>query len=288
MRRIATITVLIVAAVSGGCHDPSGDRDAGGIRIVSFSPALTDLLYDIGLGDHVVGVTRYCMPPAGCAPRVVGDRANVRAEPILSVRPDVLLIQQNPDDFGVLRGLAPDLRIEHVRIETLADIAAAVERIALIAGRGDLGRRRKAEFQADLDAVRTRVAGMKPKSVLFVTGYDPPSTGGRGTFVDEMIGLAGGTNAASARGYAGWKKLNRENILAMKPEVLVCQVPPGDQARAREYWQTLDDLPAVRDREVFLVTDRRWTIPSMRSAELAGKLAEMIHGDRSSAGGGDD
>jgi iron complex transport system substrate-binding protein len=244
---------------------------------VSFSPALTDLLYDLGLGEHVVGVTRYCNPPDDEPPRVVGDRDRIQAETVLAVEPDVLLVQSNPDEFAAVKALDPSIRIEHFKIETLADVAAAVGRIGEIVGARQTAELHRRQFLDKLKTVRERVEGLERPRVLFVMGTAQPSTGGRETFLGEMIELAGGVNAASARGYHGWKRLNRENILAMTPEVLICMTTPEQVDAAREYWQTLGDLPAVRQGRVHIVTDPRWTIPSLRSASYAKKLAEKIH-----------
>ena len=275
------VAVLLVAALSfSGCRTsspPPPQSDARSPRIVSFSPALTDILYDMGLGDHVVGVTSYCLPPPGSDPPVVGDRTRVSAEAILAVRPDVVLIQQNPDDFGALKTIAPNIRIEHVRIETLADIAATIERIGKITAAEQLGKVYREDFDRRCEAVRLRVSGLNRPKVLFVFGYERPGTSGKGTFLDEMIQLAGGVNAPTAHGYTRYPTLNRENILAMEPDVLICQVASGSEQKAIEYFQTFRDLPAIKNDRLFVVTDRRWTIPSMRSAEFAEKLAEMIH-----------
>jgi len=271
--------VLVLALAAPGCRKDTSQPQAPSPRIVSFSPALTDLLYDMELGEHVVGVTSYCMPQGGSTPPVVGNRNRVSAESILAVKPDVILIQQNPSDFGAVRSIDPKVRIESFRFESLDDIASAIERIGSLTGKETLAARHKKRFLDGLEAVRRRVAGRPRSKVLFVVGYDRPSTGGKGTFMDEMIRLAGGTNAAADRGYVGWKNLNRENILAMAPQILICQVAPGRRDEARKYWRSLTGLPAARNGRIFCVTDRRWTIPSMRSAVLAEQLAEMIHPD---------
>jgi len=277
--KLALTMVLIIAPAAAGCRKNASQPPTPSPRIVSFSPALTDLLYDMELGEHVVGVTSYCMPGGDNSPPVVGNRNRVSAESILAVKPDLILIQQNPSDFGAVRSIDPQVRIESFRFDSLADIAAAIDRIGKLTGKETIAARHRKRFLDGLDAVRRRVAGLPRPKVLFVMGYDRPSTGGKGTFMDEMIRLAGGTNAAADRGYAGWKKLNRENILAMAPQILICQVGARGQGEARRYWRTLADLPAVRKGRIFCVTDRRWTIPSMRSGALAEQLAEMIHPD---------
>ncbi len=66
-------------------------------------------------------------------------------------------------------------------------------------------------------------------------------------------------------------------MLSLNPEVLVCWVSPSQESAARARWGSFTSLPAVAAGRVFIVTDPDWTIPSARTAELAGKLADMIH-----------
>jgi len=279
MRAVSIWAIGLALAAVGplGCRKGLYRPDAPRPRIVTYSPAITGIVCAMGLGGHVVGLTGYCEPPAGLNPPVVGDRARISAEAILAVRPDLLLVQQNIDDFGAVKALAPDVRIEHFTIETLGDVAEAIRRIGRLIGRAELGERHSRAFEARLQSVSRRVSLLPRPSVLFVIGYERPLTGGTGTFVDEMITLAGGANVAAEQGYAGWKNLNRENILAMAPEVLICQTKPGREQAARDYWLGLNDLPAAKEGRIYTVTDDRWSIPSVWSADLAARLSMLIH-----------
>ena len=109
--------ILIAALALGLCGCPKRDRQdqAESPRIISYSPALTGIVFDMGLGDHVVGVTTYCvLPPEQTRPKVA--RTNV--EKILHLRPDVILIQQASKDFDAVREADQHIRIEHFQIET--------------------------------------------------------------------------------------------------------------------------------------------------------------------------
>jgi len=279
LRRLSLISLAVAAALVG-CRKPPPRPDAPTPRIVSFSPAITGMCFEMGLGKHIVGVTTFCrLPDDHQDIPVVGDRARVSCEAILAVQPDICLIQQNPADFAAVSRIDPELQVEHFTIETLADISAAITRIGKLAGRDDLASRYSSEFEGKLEAVRIAFRDQHRPKVLFLLGYERPSTGGNGTFISEMIDLAGGTNAAASSGYSGWKMLNRENIQAMAPEVLICQVSPGQERQAEEYWQTLSDVPAVRLGRVHLVTDSRWTVPSIWSAGFAENLAGMLHAE---------
>ncbi len=277
--------VAVAALLPAGCNDEAPLPDAAHPRIVSNSPALTQMLFDMGLGDHVVGVTTQCELPAGEMRPTVGAAIDIDEDAILSLQPHVVLTQTQLGRFQAVRNVAPEIRFEHFRFDSLADIAAALQRIGEIAGRPEAGETARADFEAKLDAIRRRVAGRERPRVMFVYGHDRPATSGRNTFVHDMIGLAGGVNAAAEQ-YDGWKKVNVEHVLVLKPDVLICQTDAAGAERARKAWGGLTGLPAADSGRVHVVTDRHLTIPSTRSAGFAADMAAMIHpGPRGAKGG---
>jgi len=290
-RRWAMIAAVALLPVS--CSDELPLPDTPHPRIVSNSPALTQMLFDMGLGDHVVGVTTQCELPEGQTRPTVGAAIDIDEDAILSLQPHVVLTQTQLGRFRAVQNVAPDIRFEHFRIETLADIASSLQRIGEIAGHPDVGAAARADFEAKLDAIRRRVAGRPRPRVMFVYGHDRPATSGRNTFVHDMIGLAGGINAAAER-YDGWKNVNVEQwknvnveqILVLNPEVLICQTDAAEAEKVREAWLGLTGLPAARNQRVYVVTDRHLTIPSMRSASFAADVAAMIHPEADAAEGG--
>jgi iron complex transport system substrate-binding protein len=215
------------------------------------------------------------LPPGQERPRV-GDRFSVSVESILAVEPDVLLVQQNPADFAAVQRLRPAVKVEHFDIERLADIPAAMRRVGLLCGDVAAGERAAGEFQLRLEAVANRVKGLPRPRVLFVIGYEKPGTGGRNSFIHDMIEAAGGLDAGEK--YSRWADLGMESILALSPDVLVCWVDPGQERQAKARWQSLKALPAVAAGKVFVVSDPNWTIPTGKIARLTGDLADMIHG----------
>jgi len=114
-------------------------------RVVSFSPAITEMAFDMGLGGRVVGVTNYCQLPDGESRPSIGDQFNITTEAILAVNPTVLLTQSDPSRFAALATVAPEVKIVHVKIESLEDIGRAMETVAAAAGdrrRGIAARKR--------------------------------------------------------------------------------------------------------------------------------------------------
>ncbi len=271
----ATLILLVAAATMlPGCRKELPRADAPRPRIVTYSPALTTIVFAMGLGEHVVGVTAFCELPAGQERPVVGDCQNVSTEKFVRVRPDVVLIQQDPATLGAVRRLLPDARIEYFSLEKIENVAEAMERIGHLAGWPELGRRHRRAFEDKLAAVRKSVAGLPRPKVYFLTGANPPAVAGRESFLHELIELAGGEDLSGQ--FARWSRISVEHILRDRPDVIVCQAYE-DADRAREYLATLRGVPAVENGRVFVVTDRRWTIPSACLADLAGQLAGMLH-----------
>ncbi len=274
-------TSIIAAVVSLGClAGPACADHADRPRIVTFSPALTRICFDMGLGDQIVGVTKYCRLPDGVELPRVGDQQTVVTEVILAVKPDLILTQSPPERFDGVVKASPDVTVAQIPIDTLDDVSLAIDRIGRLVAQPELAATYKAFFQARLAAVRRRVTDKPQPRVLFVMGTERPYTGGRNSFIDDIIEVAGGVNAgADVPGETIWRMTDIEAIVAVAPDVVVCCVPADEADQARDYWLQWQDLPAARSGRVFVVTDDDWLRPSTRLAELAGELADMIHAE---------
>ncbi len=273
------ILLLAVVALQVGCRETRPRPKAPYPRIVSYSPALTDILFDMGLGDHVVAVTRKDILPLGESRKVVGDALYIDPEAILATDPDLVLTQMSKGFEGVKR-LDPDIRVEHVRIESLKHITDAMTRIGQLVDKSDAALKAVGRFRSALADVGKAAHGRPRPRVLFALEYLNPLVPGKGTFMDEMISLAGGANAGVPGGkHPRWRNMDIEEIIGARPEVIICQVRPGRENDARDYWSKVPNLPAAKTGRIHIVTDRRWTIPSTRSAEFARQLVGMIHPD---------
>ena len=286
MKRCAAGIALCVLSslllVAGCKHSPRPKDTAASPRIVTFSPSLTDLMFDMGMGDHVVGAASQSdVPPDRNIP-IVGDEQTVNTETVLIARPDVLLVQSDPKLFVRVCEGDSNIRMEHFVLNKTEDIALAAERIARIAGHEDVGKKTAAAFLSDLTAIRRKADGKPHPRVLFVRDYKQPYAAGRNTLLNEMIQIAGGTNVAAER-WEGWAAVNAEHIMAVHPDVLICLATPDEAQQAREYWADVKGLPASQKGRVFVVSDPNWLHSSTRLAKITALLAEMIHSAPASA-----
>ena len=276
--------VTLLALAAGGCERARAPQEGSPHpRMVTFSPALTQMVFDMGLGEHVVGVTSFCRLPAGQTRPAVGNALSIRSEPILAVRPDVLLTQIEVKRFEALRKADAKVRIEHFEIETLGDLADAMERLGRIAGKPAAGKRAAEAFRNELAKVRSRTSQLPRRRVLFVMGYQRPSGPGTGTFLHEMIELAGGQNLMGMK-YDGWKNISVEEALQLAPEVLICLTNQAGKDKAGEYWRTLGARSAAGKWRTVMLTDSNWTIPAGHLAGLTARLAQIIHPETAGEG----
>ncbi len=266
---------MVSAMLAGGCR--KSGSNAPRPRIISYSPSVTDIIYDLGLGEHLVGVTSWCINPPGMDKKpVIGNEKNPNTEAMLVFEPDIVFIQQDPSRFDPLKKLRPEVRIISVKHDSVSGIYDSIMTIGQAAGVSERAEKLVAKIKSRIERVRKRNEGKPRPRVLFVMGYDHPSTCGSGTYLDELIRIAGGINVAAQR-HEGWPTINAEIILALKPDVLICLTNPSEVEAARKYWMSLRELPAVANERVYISTERRMTIFGSLVADVAEQFADWIH-----------
>jgi len=152
-------------------------------------------------------------------------------------------------------------------------------------GREQAAREKADAFNQEIQAVEQHVRILPRKRTIFLMGTDRPTAAGEGTFVADMIVAAGGINVGAAvSGQNRWRPAQIEAVIAVRPEVLICQVSPGQEAAAKAYWMRWKDIPAAAAGQVYVVSDPDWSIPGPHLAKLLPKLAAMIHGEPAPSG----
>lgn len=271
------------------------------MRIASLVPAATEVLFELGLGDRVVGVTHECdwPPEAAGLPAVTASRLETgslgaaaidrlvataagRGEPLYAVdevvweqiRADVVVAQEVCDVCAVSAGAVRRLDVDVLDYSptTLDGIASAIARLGRELGARAEGEAIAARMRRRIEAVRAAVAG-RPKSRVFVAEWlDPPYAGGH--WVPEMVAAAGGFEIA---GMAGERSVRTtwEQIDALAPEVVVLAPCGYDVER------TLAELPAAVPGDAVFAVDANALVsrPGPRIAEGVELLAHLLHPD---------
>ena len=261
-------------------------------RIVSTSPSITETLFALGLGDRVVGVSTYCrFPPEVEKLPKVGSFLKPDPELIAGLRPDLVVVHEVGN--GLDRRLGA-LRIPFIIVErgSLASAFSSMRRIAAAAGVPERADTLIGDVQRRLDAIRRAAATAPKRRVLFIIGRRPGQLTdliaiGPGSYINELIDIAGGTNVMAIAGQPEYPRISMETVLRLNPDVIVDTVDMGDtdaERRARQpvnerLWSGYGMLTAVRTRQVHAATTDALVVPGPRVVEAAEWVAALLRAE---------
>lgn len=167
------------------------------MRIVSLCPSLTELVFDLGLGESLVGRTKFCVHPADRVDRVekVGGTKNPKIERIVELAPDLVLLNEEENRVEDAEALADaGLRCHTSMPVTVEETAEMVRSIARAVERPAAGERIADDILDRAARVRAAARGQSLASYAYLIWRDPIMTVSDDTFVATLLGLAGGTN----------------------------------------------------------------------------------------------
>lgn len=273
--------LFIIIALVGGLAPAAGPG-----RIISTTPSITEILFALGVGERVVGVTTYCHYPAAALKIAkIGTYMQPNLEAIVGMRPDLVVVEKNP--LGITDGLRRvGLRVAEVEAQSARGLPGAIRGVAKAVGISGEGLVQRIE--RELGAVRGSVAGKRVR-VMFVVGRNPGAldglvAAGKGSYLEELLAVAGGVNIFSDS-VSSYPRVSLEEVIARKPEVIIDMGDMADtvgvtaeqKAEVRGLWSKYKDLPAVRNGKVFAVASDIYVVPGPRIGEAAREFARMLH-----------
>lgn len=296
LRQSSVLALLAGAVLTGGCGGvadvvpPGGDSDAVPQRIVSLAPSLTETLFALGLGDRVVGVTRYCAhPPEALALPKVGGHLDPNFEAIVSLEPDLVVVIPSSSENGQrLESLG--IRVLEVDQHDVQAVLESVEVVAEACGVADRGADLRAEIDRRLAAIRRVVKhAVRPRTVVVVghqAGDDAVRSvwaAGSDTFYDGVLRIAGGDNAVTG-GLARYPELSREGLASLDPDVVLDVIAGLEDRRldleaVHESWMRLTELRAVREQRINVLVGDQMVVPGPRLPEMVETIARALHPD---------
>ena len=263
MRRLL---VLLLAACALPARADIAVRDDSGAqvrlkqparRIVSLAPHITEILFDAGAGDRVVGTVDYSdYPQAASRIARVGSYTELDLETILALKPDLVIAWQSGNPLSQLEplkqlGIALFLS-EPDRVE---DVAASLEQFGELAGTSDVARPAAAAFRARLADLRQRYSGRAPVRTFYQMWSEPLLTVGGGQIIGSAIRLCGGVNIFEQLS-AMAPEVSLEAVLAADPEVIVASGMDTARPEWLNNWRRWPRLTAAaRDNLFFIPPD---------------------------------
>ncbi len=256
-------------------------------RIVSLAPSATEVLFALGLGDRVVGVTKYCaFPPEVRTKPQIGGYYDPNYEAVIQARPDLIVtLPEHEEVRAECRKLGVKvLMVDH---RTVRGILESITTLGASCGIPEQAAVLRSSLEARIQKIGSRAAGRSRPRVLVSIGRmagDGTNTRitacGPGGFYDELIGLAGGVNALE-QGVV-FPALSPEGLLAVNPEVIIDLWPDlhekGLNAETiRRLWKA---LPGVKAR-IDVVGETYAVVPGPRVVLLLEDFARAIHPEAS-------
>ncbi len=290
--------------VGGAASAPPTPTSATKQRIVSLAPSITEILFALGVGGSVVGVSDYCAgPPAALRlPRVGGYFVNPNAERIVSLHPTLLLTAGAGERLRRLAG-AEGIPFHALTMDSLTQVDAAIVEVGRWVGRGAAARRLAARLDRGLAAVRRRYAATPTLPTLLSLSRPPGRLAGlmtcnRASFLSELLEIAGGRNCFADAPYR-YLTPGLERIVAAAPAVILELAPDtrtwAGKAHGRPVtdllrrrliadWAPLPTIPAVAHHRIHVLTHPDLLVPSIHLPEVAEAMARALH-PQAAAGG---
>lgn len=246
-------------------------------RIASLSPSTTELLFAIGAGNRVVGRTRWCdFPPQATAVPSVGDGLNPNLELVLSRTPDLVVFYASAANQSVITRLdGLGVAAASVRLDRLDDLPRAAGLLGRLTGTATRADSLAAAFAARLDSARA--ARTAPVQRVAVVVWDnPPIVIGAGSFLTELLELAGARNVFDDLALAS-AQTGIEVIAARDPDVLLILGNGVPAFARRPEWQ---NVGAVRRRSFVAVRGSEFERPTFRAFDAVRTLRAALRQGR--------
>jgi iron complex transport system substrate-binding protein len=252
-------------------------------RVVSLAPSTTEMLFELGLGDRVVGVTRYCdRPAAALALPKIGGFSDPSLEAVMALKPGAVVtvpseanqkVVQRLTDLGVPVLLLPGTTLPdvHEALTLMGRELGAVEKAAEVSQR----------IRARIKMVEEKVAGRPRPRVLILYDHRPMIVAGPGSFASEVLPLAGGINVVT-QGQVAYPTLSLETVARLKPDVVVdasMGAQGADTGATMELLGRLSSIPAVAHKRVVVLPSNMLMRPGTSLGEDVEALARLLHPD---------
>ncbi len=272
------LAAALIGLLLSGCGDAGSARPLEAEvprRIVSLLPSNTEILYALGLGDRVVGVSAFDdYPPEVEEKERVGDYFNPNLEKIVALKPDLVLTQASARIENLERTLGRyGIRVLALKNERLSELLDAFEAIGEATGTKERARALVDETRARLDAVRRRYEELARVRVLFILDVHPLYVVGRDSYLNDLLEAAGGENVAG-RFSGAYPHLSPEVLFELEPEVILNASPA---AEATDFFEPFRKLRAVSMGRVHRFDSAVVMRPGPRVFEALEEIARRLH-----------
>jgi iron complex transport system substrate-binding protein len=249
-------------------------------RIIPLAPSLTEILYYLGLGDNVAGVTEYSYyPPEAKQKPGVGSYTNPNIERIISLSPDLVIGTKDgnlPGSVYLLEQARIPVYIVNPR--NVRDAVSTIYEIGNLCGVPDKARQLVDKLNKRIEAVQDAVESGKRPVVFLQINISPIMTVNKNTFHNDLIKLAGGINMTADEPIT-YPRISIEEVIRKKPDIIIISSMErgGEFEKAKQDWMKWQSIPAVKNNRVYLIDSDLIDRPSQRIIDGLEAMARLIH-----------
>jgi iron complex transport system substrate-binding protein len=249
-------------------------------RIIPLAPSLTEILYYIGLGDYVAGVTEYSYYPTEARGKPsVGSYVDPNIEKIISLSPDLVIGTKDgnlPNSVYLLE--QAHIPVYVVNPRNVRDSLSTIDEIGSLCGVSDRAHQLVQNLNKRLEAVQDAVASGERPLVFIQINSSPIMTVNKDTFLHDLIRLAGGTNMTADEPNT-YPRISIEEVIRKKPDIIIISTmgKEGEFEKAKEEWMKWKSIPAVKNNRVYLIDSDIINRPSQRIIDGLEAMARLIH-----------
>ena len=294
-KRISIVCLLILAAIGFGCRHSAQpgaletnvrvmtDDLGRGVKIpanveraISLAPNLTEIVFAVGAGDKLAGVTSYCNFPAEAQSiQKVSDTLMPNIENIIALKPQVVFVSTASQLESFMQTLNEQNIVVFVTAPDGIDgIYKSILDVGTILGRETNAEEVVTGLKKRVSFVENQTAGVERPKVFVQIDKNALYTIGKESFITDIIRRAGGVSATADVGTA-YPKLSKETALALRPDVIILSESDGN----REPNEVFKNSPAVKNGRVFSVDADLLSRPGPRVVDALEKIAKDLHSD---------
>jgi len=225
-------------------------------RIVSLSPANTEILFAIGAGDKLVGVTEYCnFPPQAKKIEKIGGYSTPNIEAIVAKKPDLIVASYGNGEENIKKLREIGLTVIALNPKSLQGVLQDIILVGKATGYEEEAERLVKNLQERINTVRNKgykIPESKKPRILWVMWYPELWTAGNETFFDELVNIAGGKNIA--HDFKGWKIISKEVVLERDPQIIFCSQHKENREQISQKILNdpqLSQIEAIKNKRVY-------------------------------------
>jgi ABC-type Fe3+-hydroxamate transport system substrate-binding protein len=281
--------VFLLVLLSCSVHAFSVEDDTGrqvslehaATRIVTLAPHLTEQLFSLGVGEHIIATVEYSdYPEAALSIPRIGGAEEISAEVILALQPDLVVAwdKASPEDvLTLLESLG--VVVYRASSQSLLGVSKTLTDLAVLTKQSTTAGPLVAAFYADIERITLLYRNKPPVSVFYQLWYEPLMTANKQQMINEMIAMCGGNNLFSEQ-VEVVPQTNVESIVMLNPEVILAP-EQGTPVNWKQRWQAWPEISAVSNQHLYTLNADLVNRPTLRSVKGLRQICDLLDKVRS-------